>query len=212
VFLPVGIIQGTMAPISGMIGDRIHPKIPIILGIVLLAFSFYLNTSFSFLTEHHYVMTILYIRGFAMGILFAPLSSISLSEISRKNMAQASGLFNIIRQLGGSFGVAILATILTSRVNFHSQLYGQSIEQGSPVYQNVVSNLTYHIEHNTGSSPVTAKRQSQAVVFSQVNKEAFIQGIDDDFMIASFITIFGVIPVLMLHAKKKISSKPIINE
>lgn len=213
VFLPVGIIQGTMAPISGLVGDKIHPKIPIVLGILLLGFSFYLNTSFSFLTEHKYVMSILYIRGFPMGILFAPLSSISLSEISRKNMAQASGLFNIIRQLGGSFGVAILATILTARVNFHTQLYGQSIVQNSPEYKNVVMNLTNHIVQSTGNSLSNATTQSAGIIASQVNKEAFIQSIDDDFLVASIITVLGVIPVLLLHARKKnTTSKQVIHE
>jgi len=210
VFLPVGIIQGIMAPISGLVGDKLHPKIPIVLGILLLAFSFYLNTSFSFLTEHKYIMTILYIRGFAMGILFAPLSAISLSEISRKNMAQASGLFNIIRQLGGSFGVAILATILTARVNFHTQLYGQSIDQNSPAYKNVSMNLTNHIMQNTGNSIYTANRQGAGIISSQVGKEAFIQGIDDDFLVASIITVLGVIPVLLLHARKKTGAQKLV--
>ena len=210
VFLPVGIIQGIVAPISGLVGDKLHPKIPIVLGILLLAFSFYLNTSFSFLTEHKYIMTILYIRGFAMGILFAPLSAISLSEISRKNMAQASGLFNIIRQLGGSFGVAILATILTARVNFHTQLYGQSIDQNSPAYKNVSMNLTNHIMQNTGNSIYTANRQGAGIISSQVGKEAFIQGIDDDFLVASIITVLGVIPVLLLHARKKTGAQKLV--
>jgi DHA2 family multidrug resistance protein len=213
VFLPVGIIQGTMAPISGLMSGRINPKIPIIIGIALLALSFYLNSSFSFLTEHSYISTILYFRGFAMGILFTPLSSISLSEISRDHMAQASGLFNIIRQLGGSFGVAVLATLLTTRVNYHSQMYGQSIESISPAYQKVATNLSYQFQHNAGSSSTTASKQSQAIIVAQVNKEAFIQGVDDDFIVASIITILGIIPILLLHAKKKHSSlKPLTNE
>ena len=145
-----------------------------------------------------------------MGILFAPLSAISLSEISRKNMAQASGLFNIIRQLGGSFGVAILATILTARVNFHTQLYGQSIDQNSPAYKNVSMNLTNHIMQNTGNSIYTANRQGAGIISSQVGKEAFIQGIDDDFLVASIITVLGVIPVLLLHARKKTGAQKLV--
>ncbi len=148
-----------------------------------------------------------------MGILFTPLSSISLSEISRDHMAQASGLFNIVRQLGGSFGIAILATVLTSRVNFHTQIYGQSIESTSPEYRNVSTQMTYQIQHNAGSSLYTAARQSRSLIVGQVNKEAFIQGVDDDFTVASFITIVGVIPILLLHAKKKkVSVKPILTE
>jgi len=56
----------------------------------------------------------MYLRGVAMGLLFSPLSALALTEISRTEMAQASGLMNVIRQVGGSFGVAILQTLLTN--------------------------------------------------------------------------------------------------
>jgi DHA2 family multidrug resistance protein len=54
----------------------------------------------------------------------------------------------------------------------------------------------------------------QTTIVQQVNKEAFIQGVDDDFLIAGLITILGVIPVLFLHTKKRKekSPGPVINE
>ena len=216
VFLPVGILQGLVSPIIGRISDKTNPKIPIMIGVILLAISFYLNGYLSFLTEHSYIMTSLYIRGFAMGILFTPLSSIALNNISREKMGQASGIFNIIRQLGGSFGVAILATILTGRVSFHSQIYGQSIQPRSEIYREVNTHLSSHIAHNIGSSPALANRQSQAIVAMDINSQSFIQGIDDDFLIAAVITIICGIPVLFLSRKKKndynIKDSKIINE
>lgn len=214
VFLPVGIIQGVMSPVSGLVGDKINPKIPIILGITLLALSFYLNSQFSFLTEHNYIMLILYIRGFAMGMLFSPLSSVSLTEISRDHMAQASSIFNVVRQLGGSFGVAILATILTTRVNFHTEAFSTDIEKQSPAYANVIAHASTQYRDQAGYSPSNAKQLGQSTIVQQVNKEAFIQGVDDDFLIAGLITILGVIPVLFLHTKKRKekSPGPVINE
>jgi MFS transporter, DHA2 family, multidrug resistance protein len=110
VFLPVGIIQGFIAPVSGRISDRINPKLPIFAGVILLAFSFYLNSKLSFLSELRTIMISLYLRGVGMGLLFTALSTISLLEISREKMAQASAITNSIRQLGGSLGVALLAT------------------------------------------------------------------------------------------------------
>jgi len=203
VFLPVGIIQGLMSPISGRMSDRINPKIPIIIGVFLLAFSFYLNSSLSFLTENHYIMLSLYLRGFSMGLLFTPLQTIALSNIPREKMAQASGITNTIRQLGGSLGVAILATVLSSRVNFHSQVYEQAIQPKSQVFINTISHLIYQMEHNLGSSYSKALQQGQYLIVSSVNRQAYIQGIDDDFLIAALITIIGAIPILFLVAKKK---------
>ncbi len=202
VFLPVGIIQGITAPISGKISDKISAKVPMFVGVFLFAFSFYLNSNLSWLTELRFIMISLYIRGFAMGLMFTALTTVSLSEIPREKMAQASAITNSIRQLGGSLGVALLATLLTSRVSFHSQDFGGSIKQGSEVYQQTVNKIKYRIEHDAGSSPSNAPRQSQAMLLSNLNKQAYIQGINDDFLIAAILTLIGGIPIIFLHTKK----------
>lgn len=203
VFLPVGIIQGLVSPVIGKIADKTNAKMPILLGVILLAFSFYLNSNMSFLTERSAVMVTLYLRGFAMGIMFVPLSAVSLMEVPRDKMAQASGIINVIRQLGGSFGVAILATLLISRVSYHTEMNGESVNPRSETYQTVSYNIKQEIIHHSGSSPATATRQSQAMIVGQMNKESYIQGIDDDFLIAGIFTLIGGIPVLFLRVKKK---------
>jgi len=203
VFLPVGIIQGIMSPISGRVADKVNAKIPIMIGVLLLAISFFLNSSLSFLTENHYIMLSLYLRGFSMGLLFTPLQTIALIQIPREKMAQASGISNTIRQLGGSLGVAILATVLSSRVNYHSQTYEQSVQPKSQIFMNTTSRLTYQLEHNSGSSYSDAIKQSQYIIVANVNRQAYIEGIDDDFLIAALITLVGAIPILFLVAKKK---------
>jgi len=209
VFLPVGIIQGITAPISGRISDRINPKVPLYLGIGLFALSFYLNSFLSWLTELHFIMLTLYMRGLAMGLTFTSLTAVSLSEIPREKMGQASAISNSIRQLGGSLGIAILATLLTTRVSYHSQLYGGAVNPRSEVYQQTVNKIKIHIQHEAGSSPAVAARQSQTLLLSNLNKQAYIEGINDDFLLAGIITLLGVIPVAFLHTKKtKIQKSP----
>lgn len=203
VFLPVGIIQGAMAPLAGLFGDKTNAKIPITVGVIVLAISFFLNSKLSYLTEHSYIMLALYLRGFAMGVMFTPLSAIALIEIPREKMAQASGLFNVIRQLGGSFGVAILATVLTTRVDYHSQIFSASVNTTSPVYQEVVHHLDGYMKANVGSNSAVAAQQSSYVVSAHLNKQAFIEGINDDFLLAGIITLIGGVPVFFLHSRKK---------
>ena len=203
VFLPVGIIQGLIAPMSGIFADKVSSKTPILTGVALLVFSFYLNSDLSFLTEHSYIMTSLYIRGFGMGLIFTPLSTLSLLTIPREKMAQASGIMNTIRQIGGSLGVAMLTTLLTSRYNFHAQMYGESIQSGSQTFQNVTRNLAYHIQQNAGGSYAHAVKQGQSLLVSSVSSQGFIQGINDDFLMAACITFLGLIPILVLRSKKK---------
>jgi DHA2 family multidrug resistance protein len=202
VFLPVGIIQGIVAPISGRISDKLNPKIPLFIGVILFAFSFYLNANLSWLTELKFIMLSLYLRGFAMGLMFTALTTVSLSEIPREKMAQASAITNSIRQLGGSLGVALLATLLTTRVSYHAQVYGNALKPGSEIYQQTTNKIKYHLQNDAGSSPSNSTRMSQALLLSNLNKQAYIQGIDDDFLLAGLITLLGGIPIVFLHTKK----------
>ncbi len=203
VFLPVGIIQGIISPISGRVSDKFSAKLPILIGVVLLALSFYMNSFLSFLTERSYIMLSLYVRGLALGLVFTPLSAVALLSIPREKMAQASGVSNTVRQLGGSLGVALLATLLTTRVGYHSQMYSQSIQPKSQTYINVSKNISTQLVHNAGSSYPNAAKQGQAAIIANVGKQAYIEGINDDFLIAAFITVIGGLPVFLLKGKKK---------
>src|SRR5665647_1808521 len=203
VFLPVGIIQGFMSPLSGWFSDKLNPRIPIMAGVGILAFSLYLNADLSFLTEHQFIMTTLYLRGLGMGMIFTPLSSFSLATIPHNKMAQASSITNTIRQIGGSLGVALLSTVLTARVNFHAQMYGGAIQSTSQAFQSATRNMAYYIQQHGGGSFATAMKQGQSMLMSNVSSQAFIQGIDDDFLIAALISVIGFIPIILLKSKKK---------
>ncbi len=203
VFLPVGIIQGIMSPVAGRVSDKFSPKIPMILGVIVLGISFYLNSNLSYLTEHSFIMTTLYLRGFAMGIIFTPMSNLSLLTVPREKMAQASGISNTVRQLGGSMGVAIFATMLTTRINFHSQMFGEAIQSGSQEFRNVATNLSHFAQQHTGSNLATAAQQSKYMILSHISKQAYIAGIDDDFLMAAVLTFLGLIPVIIMRTKHK---------
>ncbi len=203
VFLPVGIIQGAISPLVGVFSDKTNPKVPLVIGIGLLAASFFINYDLSFMSENSFIMFSLYLRGLGMGMVFAPLSALSLMTISREQMAQASSISNTVRQIGGSLGVAILSTLLTSRTNFHAQSYGQSVEATSQTFRNVTQNMAYYIQQHSGSSLATAMKQGQSLVTQHVNSQAFIQGINDDFFLAGLFTLLGFIPVLLSRSKKK---------
>ncbi len=207
VFLPVGIIQGAVSPMSGRFADKLDAKTPIILGVLLMVLSFYLNSQLSFLTERPFVMTSLYIRGLGMGLMFTPLTTLGLLTIPREKMAQASGISNTIRQIGGSLGVAVLSTVLTARVNFHAQMYGGAVQSGSQTFQHVTQNMANYIQQHAGSSLGTAVKQSQALLMQHVSSQAFIQGVDDDFLLAAGITLIGFIPILMMRSKKSKTQK-----
>ncbi len=203
VFFPVGIIQALMSPVAGWMTDKLNPKIPIFVGIVLTFFSMYLYRDLSLYTEHGQIMLPLIIRGFGLGFMFIPLSTIAINDISKEKMAQATGLFNTIRQVGGSFGVAILGSLLTQRVIFHKEMYGEAISSNSVAFQHTVYGLKHFVQQSVGGSGIEVITRAKALIAQHIINQAFIQGIDDDFIVGAAITLLILIPLFFLKYHKK---------
>lgn len=197
-FLPVGLLQGGVAPFAGIVADRLSPKIPAFLGLVLMSYSFYLNHDLSLYSMHSQVAHALVFRGLGMGLLFAPLSALALTGIPRERMAQASGLFNVIRQIGGSFGVAIFGAVLTSRVIHHSANFGAAIDPSSPVLQATLLRLQGFAQQAAGGTAAEAAARAKALVYAHVANQASVAAVDDNFLIATAITaLCGVVLLFM---------------
>ncbi|MHB1686217.1 MAG: DHA2 family efflux MFS transporter permease subunit [Ignavibacteriaceae bacterium] len=205
-FLPIGIIMAFMAPIAGRLSDKINPKIPAFIGIVLLASSLYVNRFLSLFSETSFIMVSLYLRGFGMGLIFTPLSTMALSDIPREKMAQASGLFNVLRQVGGSFGVALMGTLLTERTIFHTTLYGEAINKYSPVAKNIMIGLTRYSQETVGGTNAVSAMRANALIIYHLSQQAFVSAVDDDFLIASLITILCLLPIVFLRYRKQKAS------
>lgn len=203
-FIPVGIIQGICSPMAGMLGQKINPKILIVTGLGLMAFSFYMNFYLSFLTEEWYLMTSLCLRGVGMGLLFTPLLTLSLANIRVDMMAQASSVTNIIRQIGGSFGVAIFSHILTQRTHFHTQLYSEALDYTGETYRHTIGNLTGYAQQVAGVTGEAAKSFAEQMIIKRIDLEAYIGGINDDFFIAFIITLCCIIPVFWIYRVRKV--------
>ena len=202
-FLPIGFIMGLMAPFAGLLSDKVNPKFPAMLGIVLLAVSLFMNHFLSLFSETPSVMFSLYLRGVGMGFIFTPLSALALSEISRDKMAQASGLFNVLRQVGGSFGVAMMGTLLTNRTTFYLNVYGASVDQSSPYVKNILHDLKFFAMQSAGGDAALTSMRAQALMVAHVSQQDFVSAIDDDFFLAALITALCIVPVIFLKKNKK---------
>jgi DHA2 family multidrug resistance protein len=206
-FLPVGILQAVTAPISGYLSDKVNPKVPAAIGITLLAFSLFLNSSLSFYSERHQIMLALYIRGFAMGLMFTPLNMTALSNIPRHKIGQASGLFNVIRQIGGSFGIAFMSTMLLRRTIYHTAAYSQVVNQQSDAFRQAAQHLSRFSMNAVGGNQSLSAMRANALIASHISTQAFIQSVADDFLIASIITIAALVPILFLRVHKQNKSE-----
>ena len=202
VFLPVGILQAITAPVSGYLSDKVDARIPAAVGIVLLGASMYLNFFLSLFSMHSQIMMPLYLRGFAMGMMFTPLSTLALTNVPRHKMAQASGLFNVIRQVGGSFGVALFGTLLTRRMIFHSATYGIAVNQNSSAFKKTMFGLEHFTQQVGGGSLYRCAVRGKALIMNHVMQQSFVSAVNDDFLVAGAITIACLVPILFLRRRK----------
>jgi len=203
VFLPVGILLGITAPFAGAFVDRYNGKIPPLIGLALLALTFYQFSFLSLFSERAQIMIPLVLRGVAMGLIFSPLTTISLSDIPNRQMAQASGLINVIRQIGGSIGVAIFGTILTQRTIFHAAMYGNQLGLSPESYNRTISDLAHFAIRATGGTIRSAELKAVSMVGHFVQSQAFVQAVDDVFLLATFVLVASLIPVLFLRTKNR---------
>jgi DHA2 family multidrug resistance protein len=202
VFFPVGILQAVLSPLSGKLTDSVNPKFPAILGMSLLGISLLLMSRFTLQTSRAQVMLPIYIRGVALGLIFTPMTTIALLDIPKPQLGQASGLYNTVRQIGGSFGIAVLGTLLTQRVIFHKAVFGGQLNPFSPVFRQVAAGLKTFVIRAAGASPHDAVLQSKMLIFKNVVNQAFVQGLNDDFFVGAVLTLVLVIPLLMLRTKR----------
>lgn len=112
-FIPGSLVTAAMMPFIGrMMQKGVNPKALIAIGIVCVELSVMLLTLLSPLSSRTELMYMLYMRGFAMAFLFVPINSSILSQFSGAALGQVSGLLNLFRQIGGSIGIALVATLL----------------------------------------------------------------------------------------------------
>ena len=115
-FIPGSLVTAALMPFVGRAMMRgVNVKILIGIGILFVECSLLCMTVLSPQSSKGDVLNMLYVRGLAMAFIFVPLNSSILSQFQGVNLSQVSGLMNLFRQLGGSIGIALASTLLTTR-------------------------------------------------------------------------------------------------
>lgn len=118
-------------------------------------------------------------------------------------MAQASSITNIVRQMGGSFGVAIFSHMLTQRTRLPHPTLQRSINYTGEVYQQTIDHLSSFAQQTAGATGHMAKSLAEQLIIKRLELEAYIGGINDDFYIAFIVTLLCILPVFWLHRIRK---------
>ncbi len=190
-----------MPLVARLLGWGVNPKM-IILGGVLITFSFVFMLSFSSpdSTEWNFYFPFV-LRGFGMAFMMSPILSLSVAGLQGKDMAQAIGLSNMIRQLGGSVGIAVInvylsmknADIRGSMLGYINNSDNASVERLSMLTQNYLSK---------GYSQVEAEALANRMMDGLLTKQQMIVSYDHGFLFVSSILLICIPVVLLIRHKK----------
>jgi len=116
---PGGFATMFAMPVVGRLVQKKNPKVVLGFGILMGALSTYLMSLFTLQSDFWTMVWPRVVLGVAMGCIFIPLTTLTLSHIPRERMGEATSIYNFLRNIGGSVGVAFITTVLARRSQFH---------------------------------------------------------------------------------------------
>jgi len=194
----MGILTAIASPLSGAMSDRIGPKAPLMMGLLGMAASMYMNSFMTLETEIARIMFPLCLRGFSMGFVLTPLTSIAVSQVPQAKLAQSSAITNEARQVGGSVGIAVFGSLLAHQTKLHLAGLGQQIDPHSAAFGEAMRGLGSFAMRVAGGGPVISAQRGRGLLMSRVGKTAFVGSVCDVFATASLILAIAVVPVLFI--------------
>lgn len=207
--IPSPLMVSFGMPLAGKITDKIGPKWPLVFGVLLTSYSMYYFTSLSLLSDYTFIAIGLMIRGLGMSFVMAPVMSAAINSLKPEEINLGSGLLNVVMQVGGTFGIAMVGNILDTREAFHMATYTGHLSVSSPLTKEIFHRISeYTILKGAGFyNAVMAGRGS---FVGYLHEWAMVNAFDDAFLIAGLVIITGLIPALMFRNiiyKKKRPSK-----
>lgn len=143
----------------------------------------------------------LVIRGFGMALLFVPLTTLAMQDLKGAEIGQGSGLNNMSRQLGGSFGIAALTTLIHVRQGFHRSNLLTNINEYNPSFTQKLNGLISNFMAR-GASFIDAKLMAMKAIEGSVIKQTMLLTYNDAYWVAGLVMLCSI-PLLYLQKFKK---------
>lgn len=196
-----GAPQLLMMPLAAVLLRKFDARILLTLGLALFGGSCFVNSAMTNLTAHEQLKLAQLLRAAGMPLFIVPLTALATNGIKTEQSASASALFNMLRNLGGSIGIAMLATQLDVREKLHSVRLGEGLTAFSTAFQERLALLTEQFVAR-GTDALMASHQAVAAVGNIVRREAFVMAYADCFLIVAFVVVATLIPVWLCKPVK----------
>jgi DHA2 family multidrug resistance protein len=201
VIMWAGVPQLFIVPIVPKLMQRIDIRLMIGVGVSLFAISCFMNADMTNQTGIDQLRWSQLVRALGQPLIMVPLSSMATAGIEREQAGSASGLFNMMRNLGGSMGIAALATLVTRREAFHSNHLVEAVSMYSPMTQQRIDQLTQMFV-SRGADVTTAHNQAIATISNLVRREAYVMAYNDCFYFIGWALLLSGFAVLFFKKVK----------
>jgi MFS transporter, DHA2 family, multidrug resistance protein len=193
----IGLPQLLIIPFVPVLMARFEPRVLVAIGLSIFAGSCLMNIHLSsdFAGDQLFWPNI--VRAIGQALVLAPLTSIAMVGIARHQSAAASGIFNMLRNLGGAFGTAILATIITKREQYHSNVIGAAVRLSRETVRNRIEQMADYLSAHGTIDPTAAHRQAIIAIGNIVHKQSLIMGFSDTFAVLG-ILVFAAAAIVMM--------------
>ncbi len=193
---PGGVATLVTMPVVGKLIVKRNPKHILALGVLMCAFSTQRMSGFNLAADFSSLMWPRIYLGIGMGLLFIPLTTLTLSSIPKPQMGNATSIYNLLRNLGGSFGVAFSTTMFARRAQHHQSRLTEHLTWFDRNFQDAVE-WGKSVLPGKGIPESAAEGTTLKMIYGQAVKQATAMGFNDAFWILS-VMMACVLPFLLL--------------
>ncbi len=198
---PGGVATLFAMPIAGRLVTKLNPKALLAFGIIVAAYSTHLMAQFNLLADFNTIIWPRIVLGVGMGFLFIPLTTMTMASIRKEDMANASAIYNLLRNLGGSFGVAFVTTMIARRAQFHQVRLVEHLTPFDTNYQLTSSHAAQFLQQR-GFDASASQHGGLSAIYGQFQRQASMMSFNDAFYLLSVFMIL-ILPLIFLMKRVK---------
>jgi len=201
VLSPGGILTLFMMPLAGTLVARVPARYLIMAGLVIVAYSMFYMAGFNLQIDFGTAAMGRLIQGAGLAFLFVPINAVAFYFIPKERTGYATAIMNLVRNVGGSSGIAFVTTLLARRMQAHQSLLVHNLTPLNPVYERAVSGLQTVLTWR-GINPNEAHAGALRVLYHALLSQSAIQAYTDVFQLLGIACVL-LIPAMFLLKKIK---------
>jgi len=193
---PRGIGSFIGMPMVGLLIGRFDPRKMVAFGLLVGALTLLWLGQLNLNAGYWDFFWPQFVQGLGLSMLFVPLTTISMDPIPRERMGNATSLFNLMRNIGGSIGIAMTGTMLARQQQVHINVLGAHIDAYNPASRAMIESMTAAFMAR-GVDAYTASQRAYGAVFGIVQRQASMVTFVEIFRLLGFIFLL-LIPLTLL--------------